>query len=170
MTPQPVAAAAEEQAPEPTVDDLVKELAKVTAAVAPPPEAAPVAEMTGETTAPGRGFIPPPPVSPGPKSTLSTSAEPFAAAAMSNGAAPQPQKNVLSRGLSLFERVTGGGKARAATPPPQPVAKTEPTLKSAPPTPEPAPEDAPMADQGLTLPKVEEDVLDIPAFLRRQST
>ena len=165
MAPEPVEAVAEEQAAEPTINELVEEFAKVTAVAAPPPEAAPVPEMAGEATAPERGFIPPPPVSPGPKSTLSSNAEPFAAAAMSNGAAPQPQKKVLSRGLSLFERVTGGGRARAATKSPQPVAKAEPIFNAAPQMPEAA-----EPDQGLTLPKVEEDVLDIPAFLRRQST
>ena len=56
-------------APGPTVDDLVKDLAKVTAVTAPPAEAAPVLKLAGEASVPERGFIPPPPVSPGPKST-----------------------------------------------------------------------------------------------------
>ena len=138
----------------------------VKAAAAPAPKAEPVPVMAGEARAPERGFIPPPPVSPGPKSTLTGDAEPFAAAAMSNGAPPQTAKPP-SRGLSLFERVTGVGRARKAAPPPQ---KTEPALTTAAPAPEPAGAEAAKPDEGLTLPKVDEDVLDIPAFLRRQST
>ena len=156
------------EAPEPTVDDLVKELAKVTAVAAPPAEAAPVLEMAGEASAPERGFIPPPPVSPGPKSTLGNTAEPFASAAMSNGA--PPMKKVLSRGLSLFERMTGSGKARKDPPPAPPAVNTEPLLRAAAAKPESAPSEGAKPDVGLTLPKIEEDVLDIPAFLRRQTS
>ena len=162
-TPEAVA-----KAPEPTVDELVKELAKVTAVAAPPAEAAPVLEMAGEVSAPERGFIPPPPVSPGPKSTLGNTAEPFASAAMSNGA--PPMKKVLSRGLSLFERMTGSGKARKDPPPAPPAVKTEPLLRAAAAKPEPASSEGAKPDVGLTLPKIEEDVLDIPAFLRRQTS
>ena len=157
------------EAPEPTVDDLVKELAKVTAVAAPPAEAAPVLELAGEASVPERGFIPPPPVSPGPKSTLGNTAEPFASAAMSNGATP-PMKKVLSRGLSLFERMTGSGKARKDPPPAPPAVKTEPLLRAAAAKPESAPSEGAKPDVGLTLPKIEEDVLDIPAFLRRQTS
>ncbi len=165
---EPEEAVAKVPSVETSVGELMKELAKVTAATAPAPEAAPVIETAGETKAPARGFIPPPPVSPGPKSTLTNSAEPFAAAAMSNGASPRP-KTALSRGLSLFERVTGSGKARKAPPPRQPATKTEPMLKAAAPAPGPARTEAAKPDKGLALTKVEEDILDIPAFLRRQS-
>ena len=166
IDPEPVEVVAEEAAAEPTVDDLVKELAKATASVAASVEAEPVLETAAEAATPERGFIPPPPVSPGPKSTLSNSAEPFAAAAMSNGAAPQ---KVLAKGLSLLERVTGGGKARKDAAPGRRATKTEPMLAAAPPKPEPAQPEAAKPDEGLILPKVEEDVLDIPAFLRRQA-
>ena len=167
-TPQnPVEAVDQKPSPEPTVDDLVKELAEVTR-VAAPAETAPVLELAGETVAPERGFIPPPPVSPGPKSTLGNTAEPFASAAMSNGA--PPMKKVLSRGLSLFERMTGSGKARKDPPPVQSAPKGEPLLRAAAAKPEAALSCAAKPTEGLTLPKVEEDVLDIPAFLRRQAT
>ena len=170
-TPPPMEAVAREKPAEPSVDDLVKELAKVTATIAPPPQATPqetpVSAMAGEAAVAERGFIPPPPVSPGPKSTLSDTAEPFAPAAMSNGAPPQPTKPP-SRGLSLFERVTGVGRARKAPPQTQSATKTEPILQATAAS-EPAPKEAAKPNEGLTLPKVKEDVLDIPAFLRRQS-
>ncbi|MFP6728895.1 MAG: cell division protein FtsZ [Alphaproteobacteria bacterium] len=174
--PEPEQPVTEAPTVEASVDELVKELAKVTATPAPAeaePEAAPKAESiletAGDARAPATRFIPPPPVSPGPKSTLSSNAEPFAGAAMKNGGAPPP-KNALSRGLSLFERVTGSGKARSEAPSAQPAVKTEPVLQAAVATPEPASEGAAKPAESLALPKVEEDVLDIPAFLRRLST
>jgi cell division protein FtsZ len=150
------------------VDELVRELAAATAATASEP--APALEMAGDAPPADHGFIPPPPVMPGSKATLSDNADPFAAAAMSNGAKAAAPKRARA-GLSLFERMTGTGRARHTSPAPkfgsaakrqpefEPAA--EPALTASEPPPEP-PRDAP-------LPKVEEDVLDIPAFLRRQS-
>jgi cell division protein FtsZ len=82
----------------------------------------------------------------------------YAAAAMENGArAPQKPK---SRGPSLFERVTG--VTRRAAPQPEPV-----------PAPRPAPPLQPRLgalDPADRLgPSKDEDLLDIPAFLRRQA-
>ncbi len=70
---------------------------------------------------------------------------------MANGAQSAPEP---SRGRTLFERVTGAGRARAPRAGPTPAA---PAAQAA----------APAA--GLTLPKAEEDLLEIPAFLRRQA-
>ena len=87
--------------------------------------------------------------------------DPFAAAAMSNGAArpgtesPAPQV----KAPSLFERVTGTG--RAAKPAPQAMqpglAPAQPALGSL------------ESSGGAAGPQPEEDLLDIPAFLRRQA-
>ena len=168
--PEPEESVREVPSVEASVDELVRELAKATASTTTVPEAAPkderVLETAGETRAPATGYLPPPPVLPGLKSTLSNNAEPFAGAAMKNGAAPR-MKSALSRGLSLFERATGSGKVRNESPP---AVKTDPVLKAAEAAPEPAIAAAAKPDEGLILPKVEEDVLDIPAFLRRQST
>ena len=161
----------------PPVDELVRDLAAATASTAPEPE--PVLETAGDTGPAGQGFIPPPPVMPGPKASLSDNAEPFAAAAMSNGgkaAAPKSGR----RGLSLFERMTGTGRARQTKPAPKLQPEFEPAPQAAPriePVLETAMAAAPAGAApetvkpaaGAPLPKVEEDVLDIPAFLRRQS-
>ncbi len=109
-------------------------------------------------------FIPPAPVEPGRRRSLAVNAEPFAAAAMANGVMSRPQPEPR-RVPSLFERVTGTGRAR------QPRSEPEPELQ-----PKPAPvletTHAAPPEAGAdttTLPRVEEDLLDIPAFLRRQA-
>ena len=161
----------------PPVDELVRELAAATAVMAPEP----VLETAGDAPPADHGFIPPPPVMPGPKTTLSGNAEPFAAAAMSNGGKAAAPKGAR-RGLSLFERMTGTGRARETKPAQDsgPTAKLQPEFEPAPRA-EPVLETAAAAEPALAplkpskpagdvpLPKVEEDVLDIPAFLRRRS-
>jgi cell division protein FtsZ len=168
----------------PPVDELVRDLAAATAIAMP--ESEPVLETAGGGPAAGQSFIPKPPVVAGPKSTLTSTPDPFAEAAISNGPATAPGR--ARKGPSLFERMTGTGRSRqtepahqteparqaepamavaseaAAKPAPrvEPVMRAEPTLETV--TPEPvavAPKPASVA--------VEEDVLDIPAFLRRQT-
>jgi cell division protein FtsZ len=72
--------------------------------------------------------------------------------------APQPAPRPRGRVPSLIERVTGVGRARASQPaqPPAPVKPAQPRLAPL------DPEDRP----GLSK---EDDLLDIPAFLRRQA-
>ena len=165
----------------PPVDELVRELAAATAVMAPEP----VLETAGDGPPADHGFIPPPPVMPGPKATLSGDAEPFAAAAMSNGGKAAAPKGAR-RGPSLFERMTGTGRARQTKPAhesgpapklqpelepaSQPAPRVEPVLETAAAA-EPAfaPSKPPKPAEDAALPKVEEDVLDIPAFLRRRS-
>ena len=114
-------------------------------------------------------FIPSPPaeVEDEPKT-----AEPFAAAAMANGFGKRGLDT--SEKASLFERVTGTGRAakkRKEEPAREETGKTEPNL-SAPPAEEPE-KDGEIAglnpqDQ-VPDSRDEEDLLDIPAFLRRQA-
>ena len=87
----------------------------------------------------GDSFVPAPPVEIAPPKPLAARAEPFADAAMTNGAAPVAEAR---RGPTLFERVTRAGPARA-----------EPAAAVAP---------APVSDaaDSLTLPKVDDDYLD----------
>ncbi len=81
----------------------------------------------------------------------------YAAAAMENGArAPQKAK---SRGQSLFERMTGGGRRTGAAEPVARVAPSSPTQ----------PRLGPLEPADRLGPAKEEDLLDIPAFLRRQA-
>ena len=115
-------------------------------------------------------FIPPPPVlhSDG---DGGASADPFAAAAMANGS-DEPEKPAeieatVSKGPSLFERVTGTGRAAKATV--EPVADI-----GAPDAVETAMDN--QSGMGGLDPtdrisgsQSEEDLLDIPAFLRRQA-
>jgi len=141
----------------------------------------PTAETEALERAPVReSFIPPKPVEPQTRPVVVTApvvtpADPFAAAAMTNGAKPQPSRKV--RGPSLFERVTGAARHREPQPEPVPPAATAPAA-SAPTPPQPAavrsepqqPRLGPLdpADR-VTVSKAEEDLLEIPAFLRRQA-
>jgi cell division protein FtsZ len=86
-------------------------------------------------------------------------AEPFAAAAMTNGtpAAPSESRKVVRGGMAgLFKKVTGGAR-KPAEPGLQPATPLQPRLGGLDP-----------ADR-LTVSKGEDDLLEIPAFLRRQA-
>ena len=118
-------------------------------------------------------FIPPAPAERAP-GEIAKAADPFAAAAMANGA-KEPQKPEASpvareKGPSLFERVTGTTRA----------AKIARAVKMEPASPAPAtpPEQAKPTQtrlggvhpgERLAQSQSEEDLLDIPAFLRRQA-
>ncbi|MBV8652321.1 MAG: cell division protein FtsZ [Alphaproteobacteria bacterium] len=131
-----------------------------------PAEPTPAVAQTIETAAVRDGaFIAPRAVEPAvarpPAAAAAVTPDPYAAAAMENGGRPAPAKK--SRGPSLFERVTGVGRSRPAEPErPQPRTASpaqaqQPRLGS--------------LDPGdrLVGSKTEEDLLDIPAFLRRQA-
>jgi cell division protein FtsZ len=177
-------------------------------AAAPAPAPAPRLEPTLAAARPASAasvtssgiFIPPAPVErTAPRASLA--ADPMAEAAILNGAARKPQMPDMKakpRGLSLFERVTGSGraKAEAAAPAkaeaPAPVLAAIQALGKAPtpvtepapaPMPAPAPVQAPVKAEEKLQPRLggleptekvsasspEEDLLDIPAFLRRQA-
>jgi cell division protein FtsZ len=138
------------------------------------PQAAPAAEAAESAALRSDAFIAPKPVDPGVSRQVPL-AHP-AVPAPSADAAARPR----SRGPSLIERVTGVGRTRVM----QPAA---PALASAP-TPMPAPAPRPVAPpSAATAPRPvqprlaplepeertgnskEDDLLDIPAFLRRQA-
>jgi cell division protein FtsZ len=85
--------------------------------------------------------------------------DPYAAAAMENGARA-PQKPAKSLGQSLFERVTGVTRRAAAEAEPAP--RLAPTLPA-------QPRLGPLDPSDRLSPSKDEDLLDIPAFLRRQA-
>ena len=143
----------------------------------------------------GEPFMPPPPVEPA--AEASTAAEPFAAA-MANGGPGGVTDGAKARrrGPSLFERVTGTGRARQAKDPVTAAAITAAAITAtaaAMTAPEseirPAPETTTVAvaeGMAATTPEaaqpklgeleapekrtgIDEDLLDIPAFLRRQA-
>jgi cell division protein FtsZ len=143
---------------------------------APQPQPAPVvqqAEAIERAVVRDDAFIPPKPVEPQTRpATVATPVvkpDPFAAAAMANGGHAQAAYKV--RSPSLFERVTGVGRSR----------QPEPTVTKAPAAPVVAPpQSAPAAPQQqrlgpldpsdrVSVSKGEEDLLEIPAFLRRQA-
>jgi cell division protein FtsZ len=144
----------------------------------PKPESAPAQEARG-----GIGFIATPPVKPGEAASggLDQKVDPYRVAEMENAGVKSRK-----RGPSLFERMTGSGRARrepeetrqetapaartaqaaplqsarpAAEKPAAATAGKEPTFDAMAKTPQPAAE----------LPAVEDDPLEIPAFLRRQA-
>ena len=123
-------------------------------------------------------FVAPRPQEPRARQVPLAKPEPFAEAAVANaGAAPQPPRK-KARGPSLFERMTGvGRRAEVETTPaaPAPQAsgiRVEPMLEARQAAPRPAearkPETAPVQAERLA-PQPEEDLLEIPAFLRRQA-
>ena len=122
----------------------------------------PAGEEVSAERGPQHGFIPPAPVEPGRRKTLGIGAEPFAAAAMANGVMSKPPAEPR-RFSSLFERVTGSGRVRQPRSKPEPQPELAPVLETT-----TAPAHAADTDT-MTLPRVEEDLLDIPAFLRRQA-
>ena len=124
-------------------------------------DAAPVEEAPKPVSRPA--FIPPQPIRPGDVTNSRATAEPFAAAAMDNAVSEAPSSK--RRAPTLFERMTGAGRARPQREEPQPIrveAKAE-----APPA-QPSLEGLdPNTRVGTTTPNA--DMLEIPAFLRRQA-
>jgi len=105
--------------------------------------------------------------------------DPYAAAAMANGSKAPAAPARKARMPSLFERVTGVARSRPVTEPAAPVAPaaTVEPVAAPPITVQPAAPAAPVQprlgalDPADRLPasKAEEDLLEIPAFLRRQA-
>ncbi|MDH5489371.1 MAG: cell division protein FtsZ [Rhodospirillaceae bacterium] len=172
-----------EDGPENEIELVEEEIATETVSAAPMP------------AMPGAGaedaFIPPAPVRHD-GGEEQVSADPFAAAAMQNGTERDEEdegnaaslKKGVSRGPSLFERVTGSARntisgfgQSSSEPEAQKPAETTPVAEQ-------APHQAPQADLAVVSePKLggldsdervkesssEDDLLDIPAFLRRQA-
>jgi len=139
----------------------------------------PMAEAEAiERTVARDSFIPPKPIEPQTRpATVAApvvTPDPYAAAAMANGGRPQPPRKV--RGPSLFERVTGAARHREPPAEPTIAATPAPPAATAPPQPQPAPAQPQQPRLGpldpadrVTVSKGEEDLLEIPAFLRRQA-
>jgi cell division protein FtsZ len=180
--PQPVIAGTSALAmaqPQPQPQAVAQPLPQAQPAVPKPVPQAPLetpsvsqAETIERAIVRDDAFIPPKPVEPQVRPTTAAapvgSPDPFAAAAMANGGRGQPAYKM--RTPSLFERVTGVGRGRAASAEPAPV-RAGPVAPTAPAQPAAAqPRLGPLdpADR-VTVSKGEEDLLEIPAFLRRQA-
>jgi cell division protein FtsZ len=163
--PTPPRAELRAQAPMPTLP-----------AAEPPPAAAEAAESAALRSG---AFIAPKPIDPGTPRQV-----PLAHPAIPPAADPAARPR--ARGPSLIERVTGVGRVRASAPPPAapaipPAAPAAPTPPVAaprqPPTVPPAaaqqrqnqPRLAPLDPEERGAGSKEDDLLDIPAFLRRQA-
>ena len=154
------------QIPEAAVDPAAQSEASDMPALPEEPPAE-VAEVTAENDA----FIPPQPVRPGMRSAPPLTPDPFAEAAVANGAKRDVEKP------SLFERVTGAGRARKRSEG-SAESKVEPSLgallrghgdakqDSAADAPAEIPEARPARNM---VGEPDEDLLEIPAFLRRQA-
>jgi cell division protein FtsZ len=179
-TGQPLVRPAAQAPARPAMQPLSAKPAQRTAAAAPAPAAPQPARMADEP------FIAPPPAEPMEMRGMFArrppqAPDPFAEAAIANGGREptKEQPKERSSGLDLFKRVTGlsalgRGKpqTKAETPAVQPVAarpmaRPEPTAKEAV---RPASQIGGVnpADRPLTS-RQEDDLLDIPSFLRRQA-
>jgi cell division protein FtsZ len=130
-----------------------------------PAESALPAASAAESAAVRSGaFIAPRPVDPGPARPT-----PIAQPAVppSGGAAREATPR-QGRVPSLIERVTGIGRSRPTAPPAAPRAATPPAAPPRPPTQRLAPLDEPRP-AAQSKENKEDDLLDIPAFLRRQA-
>jgi cell division protein FtsZ len=179
---------------EPMPTPAVAEAAPAPVAVAPQPVMAAPAPAPVARTEPA--FIAPRAMEPvlepriaNPAATRMAPLNAFNAADMANAQAATREAPPRRRLPSLFERVTGTGRARAgettaapapvaAAPAPAAVAAPAPAPVAAPvaaPTPTPAPAAVQQRLGGLDpsdrlmATKAEDDLLDIPAFLRRQA-
>ncbi len=211
--PTPIPTPAPEPAAEVAPPPAAETAAPAPAAEAPTPEPTPEPAPEPASAPAAEAFIPPRPATTEPESAKP---EPMAEAAILNGpgqadATPAPKPR--PRMPSLFERVTGTGRARpaderdadvvdeepdSADPAPQPAtrdAAPAPAPAPAPEAPKAEAEEAPRVTQlrpptataepgketpqgqlggldpseRIAPPREEEDVLDIPAFLRRQA-
>ncbi len=166
--------------PSPRSDGAVAIKAEPMIVAAQPAGAAqPVASATAEPfvgeASPARTeqpFIAPRPAEPvqqPPAAQRVERADPFAAAAMENAAPKAEPVKEKRRGPSLFERVTGTGRARQAAA----AAQAAPAAPSSA-TQTPAPAAQPRLGgldpvDRVNQPSPQDDLLDIPAFLRRQA-
>jgi cell division protein FtsZ len=131
---------------------------------------APLSATRAASPAPASGpaYVPPPPVTPGPKATAApVQPDPFRAADLLNGGG-----QTKAARPSLFARVTSGGLLRKEAS--EPELRREPAAaKPAPAKPAAVPEQPRLEGvdraERRTAAPAEEDLLDIPAFLRRQA-
>jgi len=156
-----------------SAEETSAESASVEAAATPKP--APQAEVAPPVDA----FIPPKPMEAQARAPRAEKPEPFAEAAMTNGARTTSNR---AGSPSLLERMTGTGRARKARETADESATssgaaTTPKVDSATPSTAPAPSAETVApalpqveaSDRLAPPRLDEDLLDIPAFLRRQA-
>ncbi len=147
-------------------------------------EAGDAEQATAEPEPVDQPFIAPPPIETPPSLEPQDRPDPFAAAALANASGPEPapaKKAEGSRAASLFKRVTRAARDLAEVVDDQraaPAARSEPKISGRPAAPRVAETDAkPIQPRigGLepadhqTSSQNDEELLEIPAFLRRQA-
>jgi cell division protein FtsZ len=166
--------------------------ATVPAEAAPVAPAAPVTASALTMEAPARpeprlvakndAFMPPPPVNPKATTEAATASDAFKEADLVNGGSADDSRR---KGPNLFQRITGAARdakpemlAARANPPAARTAPEQPAIASTPDKREetarqPAPQQASLSgvdpDDRLKTPQSDDDLLEIPAFLRRQA-
>ncbi|MGZ0246818.1 MAG: hypothetical protein ACKVH1_12835, partial [Alphaproteobacteria bacterium] len=166
--------------------------ATVPAEAAPMALAAPAVATTLAAEAPVRpeprlvakndAFMPPPPVNPKATIEAATASDAFKEADLVNGGSADDSRR---KGPNLFQRITGAARdakpempAARANPPAARTAPELPTVASTPEkreetAPQPAPQQARLSgvdpDDRLKTSQSDDDLLEIPAFLRRQA-
>ena len=120
-------------------------------------------------------FMPPPPIDPKAAPETDSTSDPFKEADLLNGGQKDESRR---RGGNLFQRIIGTGRERRPEPP---AAASEPADRPAPPKPAPvaekpqetAPQQSRLAgvdpEDRVQTSQAEDDLLEIPAFLRRQA-
>jgi cell division protein FtsZ len=108
-------------------------------------------------------YIAPKPMQPSRRRVPAGRPEAFAEAAVTNGSGAGPEKRTAA---NLLQRITRSGRARQIEPETTPIEKLK--AETVPTPPKPAPVAEPV-ENDLIKPAPEEDLLDIPAFLRRQA-
>ena len=166
--------------------------ATVPVAAAPVAPAAPAAASAPIVEAPARpeprlvakndAFMPPPPVNPKATTGAATASDAFKEADLVNGGSADDSRR---KGPNLFQRITGAARdakpempAARANPPAARTAPEQPAIASTPDKREetaaqPAPQQARLSgvdpDDRLKTSQSDDDLLEIPAFLRRQA-
>jgi cell division protein FtsZ len=182
--PEPAVAPAPEPTPAPEAVSAATEREAIHEVTAPAAEAADAAAPEPAAAAQRESFIPPPPVEVArTERTEAAAPDPYRAAEFVNGSAPPDRR----RAPNLFRRMTESALGRKERPeiaekPAQTTAPRMPEPRAAMPEPRPQPAAAPApapAKQSrldgvdpqdrLQSSRSEEDLLDIPAFLRRQA-
>jgi cell division protein FtsZ len=165
----------------PIVSETVEEAPEVVVEATPEPVAgaAPAVEAPDRPeprlVAKNDAFMPPPPVNPNATPESAAGSDPFKEADLVNGGSADDSRR---RGPNLFQRITGASrdtKSEAAKPattpnsaPAQPVAEAKPEKPQ-----ETAPQQARLSgvdpDDRVQTSQSDDDLLEIPAFLRRQA-
>ncbi|CAN0463217.1 unnamed protein product [Laminaria digitata] len=127
-------------------------------------------------------FMPPPPVDPKASPAAATASDAFKEADLVNGGSADDSRR---KSPNLFQRIAGAARdarpempAARATPPAARPAAEQPTAEAKPekreePAPQPAPQQARLSgvdpEDRLKTSQSDDDLLEIPAFLRRQA-